>query len=153
MAAESGLWIVHPLEYEFDFNGGDELEQEKTVQDYMQEELLEDDVQHSANEMLEIMEFMKRTAVPLTEEQVKASFLLHENDLSDIAFYMERQRPKLTPTSIIFKLIDKFTMADRIKGTAKLKDLMKASASNPSQQVPNANDYKMEKLSEKELAR
>ena len=88
MAAESGFWIVHPLEYDFDFNGGEELEQEKTVQDYLQEELLEDDVQHSANEMLEIMEFMKRTAVPLTEEQVKASFLLHENDLSDIAFYL-----------------------------------------------------------------
>ncbi|MOA69346.1 hypothetical protein D3C78_1974790 [compost metagenome] len=40
----------------------------------------------------------------------------------------------MTPTSKLFKLIDKLTLADRIKGNAKLSNLLKANA-NPANSV------------------
>ncbi|MFH5781815.1 hypothetical protein [Heyndrickxia oleronia] len=107
----------------------------KTVQDAMFEELFESGEENS-NELLELLQFVKNNGVPLTDDQVQAMFILNEFDLGDIGKYAFKVRPELTPTKKIFRFVDKITLADRIKGNAKLGNLLKANMANPSQQIP-----------------
>lgn len=112
------------------------------VQDFMISELMEDDDNNikENNELLELMQFTKVNGVPLTDGQVRGMFLLNEYGLGDIAEFVSAIRPELTPTKKYFKLIDKITLADRIKGNVKLSNLLKAQTAQPSQLVPSAND-------------
>lgn len=110
------------------------------VQDYMMKDLFEEDNENTGNELLELLEFTKLNGVPLTDDQVKASFLLSEMGMKDIANYAIAIRSELTPTKKFFKLIDKITLADRIKGNAKLSNLIKAQVASPSGMMPSAND-------------
>lgn len=123
-----------------------------TVQDFIDKDMFET-ADQSGNEMVELLRFFQDTGVPLTDDQVKAAFLLHEFDLADMAQYMVAVRPMLTPVKIFHDTINKITLADRIKGTAKLKDVMKNQVPNPSQQMPNASELQAKKMSEKELSR
>lgn len=102
---------------------------EKTsVQDIMIEELLE---VNDDNEMIQVLDFVRKNGVPLTQSQVQAMFFLQEMGLHDIALYAETVRTQMTPVSRYFKMTDKLTLADRIKGNAKLSGLLKANA-NPA---------------------
>jgi hypothetical protein len=123
-----------------------------TVQDLIQREIFEES-QNSNNEMLELIEHVQRNGISLTDDQIKAWFLLKENGLEDIAMYMNAVRPMATPVKLIFDLINKITMADRIKGTAKLDKILKAQVASPSGVMPNANDVQAKALKEKELGR
>lgn len=99
-----------------------------TVQDTLIEDLLESS---DDNEMLQALGFMRDNGVPLTKHQAIGSFMLKEYGLSDIADFVNKIRVRMTPVSLFFKLVDKFTLADRIKGNAKLSNLLKANA-NPA---------------------
>jgi hypothetical protein len=99
-----------------------------TVQEIMIEDLLEtsDD-----NEMIQVLDFMRKNGVPLTQNQAIGSFMLQEFGLDDVALFVQSIRSQMTPTSKYFKMTDKLTLADRIKGNAKLSNLLKANA-NPA---------------------
>jgi hypothetical protein len=114
-------------------------------------DLMEEDKEDHQNELLELLEFTKQNGVPLTDDQVKAAFILNEFGLSDIAQFAFSIRPELTPTKKFFKLIDKITLADRIKGNAKLANLLKANVPNPNQQLPSAAEYQPKALRKSEL--
>lgn len=120
------------------------------VQDLISQDMFEKK-DSSGNDMLEVLQFTKENGVPLTEDQVKAWFLLNENGLEDIAMFANAVRPQMTPMKKIFDMVNKITMADRIRGTAKLDKILKASVSNPNQSMPSANDVQAKALKEKDL--
>ncbi|MNO48611.1 hypothetical protein D3C76_389490 [compost metagenome] len=99
-----------------------------TVQDVLIEELLE---VNDDNEMIQVLDFVRKNGVPLTQSQAQAAFLLQEYGLSDIPMFAETIRAQMTPVSRFYKMVDKLTLADRIKGNAKLSGLLKANA-NPA---------------------
>lgn len=123
-----------------------------SVADLITEDLFESDVQAGGNEMLDLIQHVQMNGVALTEDQVKAGLLLHEMGLKDIANYSMAVRPFLTPMKTIFDLINKITLADRIKGTAKLNNILKAQVANPNNTVPNANELKAKPMTDKEFA-
>jgi hypothetical protein len=102
----------------------------RTVQDLLTDELLNS----SSNETVEILEFIKKNGVPLTDHQVRAVFMLNELELGDIADFALSVRPLLTSTKKYFEIVNKLTLADRIKGNAKLSSILKANA-NPANAV------------------
>ncbi|HER2162488.1 TPA: hypothetical protein VJS59_001583 [Streptococcus pyogenes] len=120
------------------------------VQDLISQDMFEKK-DSGGNDMLEVLQFTKENGVPLTEDQVKAWFLLNENGLEDIALFANAVRPQMTPMKKIFDMVNKITMADRIRGTAKLDKILKASVSNPNQSMPSANDVQAKALKEKDL--
>ncbi|MDY8049654.1 hypothetical protein UY416_25525 [Paenibacillus polymyxa] len=99
-----------------------------TAQEAMIEELLETGEE---NEMMQILDFVKKNGVPLTQDQVIGTLLLNEMGLGDLAGFVQVNRTIMTPVSRYFKMTDKLTLADRIKGNAKLGNLLKANA-NPA---------------------
>lgn len=113
-----------------------------SAQKLIGKELFEEETNRSSNEMLEIMEFMKHNGVPLTDNQAKGILILQEHGLEDIAEFALAVRPEMTPTKKYFTLIDKFTMADKIKGTAKLGNILKAQVTNPNNSVPQLGEAK-----------
>jgi hypothetical protein len=121
----------------------------QTVQDLISKDIFEDN-SNDKHDMIEVLSFIRDNGVPLTDDQVQSWLLLNEFGLSDIALYMNAVRPMLTPTKLYFDMVNKITLADRIKGTAKLDKLLKASVANPSSQVSPA-DLQPKALKEKEL--
>jgi hypothetical protein len=121
-----------------------------TVQDLISKDIIESDEDKSSNDMLEILQFVKDNGVPLTNDQVQAWFLLNEMGLADIALFANAVRPLVTPNKLYFDMVNKITLADRIKGSAKLDKLLKASVASPSNQVSSA-DLQPKALREKEL--
>jgi hypothetical protein len=107
----------------------EELKEELNVQDIMTKELLEQDDQ--GNELVEVMTYFNNHGVPLTNDQAKAIFLLNEYDLPDLSNYILNVRKHMTPIKRVFQLIEKLTLADRIKGNAKLSKIL-----GQQQQVP-----------------
>ncbi|MNC30923.1 hypothetical protein D3C81_1001750 [compost metagenome] len=101
------------------------------VQEIMIKELLEtgDD-----NEMIQALEFVRNQGVPLTNMQAAGQFLLVEAGITDVFTYVTTVRKMMTPVKLYYRLIDKLTLADRIKGNAKLSNLLKANA-NPANGV------------------
>ncbi|RJG23296.1 hypothetical protein [Paenibacillus thiaminolyticus] len=99
-----------------------------TAQEVMIEELLES---NDDNEMIQVLEFLRKNGVPVTQDQALGMFMLQEAGLSDIALYVQSVRTQMTPYTRYFKMTDKLTLADRIKGNAKLGNLLKANA-NPA---------------------
>jgi len=104
------------------------------------------------NEMLELLEFYRLNGVPLTQDQVKAIFLLKEEGFEDIAIYANAMRPQMTKPKKFMELINKITLADRIRGNAKLSNLLKANVASTSQVAPvNPKDYEAKAMKKSEL--
>lgn len=101
-----------------------------TVQDLLIKDFLENEEDNS-NEMVQILDFTKNNGVPLTKQQVLGFLQLRENGLHDIADYAFSMKKQVTPVRFFFDMVSKITLADRIKGSAKLSHLMKATA-NPA---------------------
>lgn len=122
---------------------------EIAFQDLMEE----DQAPKEPNEMLELLVFYRDNGVPLTEEQVKAMFLLNEHGLGDIAIFANSARPQLTKPKKFMELINKITLADRIKGNAKLSNLLKANVASTSGQVApvNPKDYEAKAMKKSEI--
>jgi hypothetical protein len=114
-------------------------------------DLMEEDTEKNENELLELLEFYRYNGVPLTEQQVKATMILNEYGLKDIALFANEVRPLMTKPKMFMKLIEKITLADRIKGNAKLSNLLKANVASTSQQMPNASEYQAKALRKSEL--
>lgn len=127
-----------------------------SVADLISRDIFEDS-QNNSNEMHELLSFVKDNGVPLTENQVEGMFLLNlmddgENGLSDIANYANAVRPLMTPTKLYYDLVNKITLADRIKGTAKLGNILKAQVANPNNNIPSS-ELQPKAMKEKELNR
>lgn len=100
----------------------------RTVQEVMIEELLES---NDDNEMIQVLEFIRKNGVPVTQDQALGMFMLEQVGLGDLSLYVQTVRSQMTPHERYFKMTDKLTLADRIKGNAKLGNLLKANA-NPA---------------------
>jgi hypothetical protein len=122
----------------------------ENVTEVIYKDLFEDEAEETENDLLELLEFTRKYGVPLTDEQTKAFFLLNEFGLGDIAHYANAMRPHLTSTKQYFKLVDKITLADRIKGNAKLSNLLKANVPNPNNTIP-ASELQPKALRKSEL--
>ena len=114
------------------------------VQETMIEEFYEDEEEVNNNEMLELLYFMQQNGVPLKSEQVKAMFLMREMGVGDTAKFMVDMKPKVTPFQRFFELINKITLADRIKGNAKLSGLIKAQVASANGVMPEMNKHMRE---------
>lgn len=122
-----------------------------TVQDLISQDLFEQSNNNTGNDMVELLEFTRDHSVPLTPQQAKAIFILNEMGLEDVALYANAIRPMLTPQKRYTEMVNKITLADRIKGTAKLDKILKAQVASPSQQTVNPNDLKAKPMRESEL--
>lgn len=98
-------------------------EKHVTVQTLLNKMLLEQ--KNDENETLQILDFIRENGVPITTEQAKAMFLLQEMGLSDMANYVINVRSMMTPVKKYFEMTNKLTLADRIKGNAKLQNVLK----------------------------
>lgn len=121
----------------------------ETVQDILISDLLQTE-EVGSNETLDMMGFLRESGTPLTKEQVESFFLLKECGLDDIANYAYNARRTVTPVSLFFKLLDKLTLADRIKGNAKLSHLLKANA-NPANGALKPEDMQAKGMSSREI--
>ncbi|HFK1736238.1 hypothetical protein OCD85_27195 [Bacillus pacificus] len=117
----------------------------KPVQETMIEDFYEkDDEDINDNEMLEMCHFIQKNGVPLKNEQVEGTFLLTEMGLGDIPKFMMEMKPKVTPFQRFFELINKITLADRIKGNAKLSGLVKAQVASANGVMPEMGKHMRE---------
>lgn len=123
-----------------------------TVQDLFIGDFLHIADDTGASETVELMSFFRDNAIPLTDQQVKGILLLHENGLSDIADLAYNARRTVTPSSQFFKLLDKLTLADRIKGNAKLSHLLKANA-NPANGALSPKELQAQGMKRSEIDR
>lgn len=124
----------------------------ETAQSLFNKEFLEKDEMKS-NETLDLLKFMKESSTPLSADQIRAMMLLQENELFDLAGLVPIFRTEVTPSEIYFKTIDKLTLADRIKGNAKLSHLMKTEgAGNPAGAL-KASEVQAQGMSRKEIDR
>lgn len=105
------------------------MTEQLSVQDLMTKELMFETSED--NETLQLLQFMRDEGVPLTNHQAAGLFLLKQNGLSELANYVMNIRRQMTPTKKFFDLVNKLTLADRIKGNAKLSGILKANA-NPA---------------------
>lgn len=121
----------------------------ETVQDIMISDLLQTE-QETSNETIDMMSFLRESGTPLTKAQVESFLLLKECGLDDIANYAYNARRTVTPVSLFFKLLDKLTLADRIKGNAKLSHLLKANA-NPANGALKPEDMQAKGMSSREI--
>jgi hypothetical protein len=121
----------------------------QTVQDLMIKDLLEVHEDEKQNETVEILEFFRQNGTPLTSDQVSAFLLLNEFGLGDIANYANNIRPMMTTERHYFRAIDKLTLADRIKGNAKLSSILKANA-NPANAL-TASDVQAKAMKRSEI--
>ncbi|MBK5491717.1 hypothetical protein JFU02_01735, partial [Bacillus sp. TH13] len=71
-------------------------------------------------------------------------FLMREMGVGDIAKFMVDMKPKVTPFQRFFELINKITLADRIKGNAKLSGLIKAQVASANGVMPEMNKHMRE---------
>lgn len=125
-------------------------EKQKTAQELFNVHFLEKE-EMSSNETLDLLQFMKASSTPLSQDQIKAMLLLTENGLGDLVSLVPVFREEVTPTEIYFKTIDKLTLADRIKGNAKLSHLMKSDGlANPAGSL-KASDVQAQGMSRKEI--
>lgn len=125
----------------------------KTVQDLLIGDLLHvPELDEGKNETVEILEFMRDYSVSLTESQLAAFLMLEENGLTDIANMAYNARKLVTPKRTYFDLVSKLTLADRIKGNAKLSHLLKANA-NPAASALSPKDLQAQGMSRKEIDR
>lgn len=120
----------------------------KTVQDLLIKDFLETDEENS-NEMVQLLTFMNEHGTPLTSDQLKAFFILRENGLDYIADFVYSMKKRVTPSRIFFDMVSKITLADRIKGNAKLSHLMKANANPASGLKPE--DIQAKAMTKKEI--
>ncbi|HGF6581010.1 TPA: hypothetical protein ACF2YW_005811 [Bacillus cereus] len=115
------------------------------VQEVMVSDFYEEDKEEvENNEMLELLHFMQQNGVPLKGEQVQAMFLMQEMGVGDIAKFMVDMKPKVTPFQRFFELINKITLADRIKGNAKLSGLVKAQVASANGVMPEMQKHMRE---------
>ncbi|HHT7057348.1 TPA: hypothetical protein ACTZ2U_005355 [Bacillus cereus] len=115
------------------------------VQEVMMSDFYEEDEEEvENNEMLELLCFIQQNGVSLKNEQVEAMFLMQEMGVGDIAKFMVDMKPKVTPVQRFFELINKITLADRIKGNAKLSGLIKAQVASANGVMPEMNKHMRE---------
>jgi hypothetical protein len=119
------------------------------VQDLIIKDYFENDDDNQTNEMVQILEFTRDHGTPLTKDQLLSFVLLKENGLSDISDFAFSMKKHITPVRLFFEMVSKITMADRIKGSAKLSHLMKATA-NPAGNL-KPEDIQAKGMSKKEI--
>jgi len=119
------------------------------VQDYLIQDLLEFGDEDS-NETVQIAEFLRKNGTTLSKSQIEAIFLLRENGMEDIADFAFSMKAHTVKPNFFFKLLDKLTLADRIKGNAKLSHLLKASA-NPAQSGLKPDEVQAKGMSTREI--
>lgn len=128
------------------------VKQYATAQDVIMSEILQDDEQKS-NETLDLLNFMQFNATPLTQEQFQAILLLQTNGLDDLADLVLSMKFLATPQKTYMSTIEKLTLADRIKGNAKLSHLVKSDGlANPAGQL-RASDVQAQGMSRREIDR
>lgn len=123
----------------------------ESVQDILIQDLLQTS-ESKSNETIELFNFMKESGTPLTQAQIESFMLLREYGLDDIADFAYNARRSVTPASLFFKILDKLTMADRIKGNAKLSHLFKANA-NPANGALRPEEVQAQGMSRREIDR
>lgn len=124
----------------------------ETAQDVFSAEFLEDDKQQS-NETLDLLRFMQLNSVPFSQDQFRAILMLQEYGLEDIAEKAVKMKHLATPFDVYTKTIDKLTLADRIRGNAKLSHLMKTEGNANPAGTLKASDVQAQGMSRREIDR
>lgn len=110
------------------------------MQDLLQQDFMVDDSEAVVgNETLELLKFVQHHGVSLTGQQLRGIAMLREYGLDDVANLVLNGRSQVTPFKRFMELIGKLTLADRIKGNAKLSSILKANA-NPANGL-SAKDF------------
>jgi len=96
------------------------------LQDFLFRDLYEDDT-NTGYELESLLNFIRLNTVPLSSDQVKAIFLLNEFGLSDVAGYVNAVRGHMVGRRDYLSFVDSLTLGSRIKGTAKLDQVLKST--------------------------
>ena len=125
----------------------------KEVQDLLQQEFFKESSKVDNDMVLNLM-FFRNFATKLSNDQIKGLFYLKSlgSDFDDIYQHVLMMRKETTPFKKFMKFINTITLADRIKGSAKLKDVLKSSVASPSTTV-NMSELQPKELRESELKR
>lgn len=112
------------------------------VQEYLDRDLFEE-IDDSSSEMESLLNFIRKNAVPLTSEQIQGIFLLREFGMGDIADFANGMRSNLASKQDYLSIVNSITLGDRIKGNAKLANIVKAQVTSASGQLPELDLKKM----------
>lgn len=110
----------------------------KTAQEVFKDDFLEEEGQET-NATINIFNFLRREGTPLSKDQMSAIMLLEENGLHDISSRIHQNRQFNLTKKDYDDTFAKMTLADRIKGNAKMSHLVKETMSNPAVNINNAH--------------
>lgn len=119
------------------------------VQDLISQDLF-DNANNISSEMVQNLLFLRDNGTHLTNKQIRALILLQSEGMIDIANSILMYKQMTVPRKAYFKMIDKITLGERIKGTAKLKDLLKHQSTNNDDYIKR-EELQPQALKESEL--
>lgn len=111
------------------------------LQEFLFRDLYDDDT-NSNYELESLLNFIRLNTVVLSVEQIKAMFLLNEFGLGDICTYVNAMRGHMVSRKDYLCFVDSLTLGNRVKGTAKLEQILKSTNSNTDIKV-SPSEFRM----------
>lgn len=99
------------------------------LQEFLSRDLYDNDL-NSDYELESLLNFIRLNTVPFSSDQIKAIFLLNEFGLGDIGRYLNAMRGHMVVKKDYLAFVDSLTLGNRVKGTAKLEQILKSTNSN-----------------------
>lgn len=104
---------------------------DKKLMEYLEEDFFTNNKNGSGNDVVELLDFLRLHSTPLDNSHIEATFLLRTMsldgvvDFSDLINHVLTMKQFTASKKDYFKMIDKLTLADRIRGNAKLSTILK----------------------------
>lgn len=93
----------------------------------------------SEGELMQMMNFLKYNGNPFTAEKIEGIYLLNsfneDNEFTDLINYLYNVNSETVPVEIYYNMVNKLTLADRLKGNVKLSNVLKQPISNTNTNV------------------
>ena len=111
------------------------------LQDFLYRDIFDDNI-NSTYELESLLNFVRLNTVPFSVEQIKAIFLLNEFGFSDICSYVNAMRGHMVVKKDYLSFVDSLTLGNRVKGTAKLEQILKSTSSKDNVKV-SASEFRV----------
>lgn len=111
------------------------------LQEFLSRDLYDNDL-NSDYELESLLNFIRLNTVPFSSDQIKAIFLLNEFGLGDIGRYLNAMRGHMVVKKDYLAFVDSLTLGNRVKGTAKLEQILKSTSSKDNVKV-SASEFRV----------
>lgn len=111
------------------------------LQDFLYRDIFDDNI-NSTYELESLLNFVRLNTVSFSVEQIKAIFLLNEFGFSDICSYVNAMRGHMVTRKDYLAFVDSLTLGNRVKGTAKLEQVLKSTDSSKDIKI-SPSEFKM----------